>query len=159
MGVHSQRADTRSVPLRPMTAEDISAVARLEQAAFSDPWPASGFRELLQAPHTVMAVAEAAGEVVGYSVVAVVADEAELANIAVDPAYQRHGVARRLVGAAMEAARRRGASTLYLEVREGNAAARALYAALGFEEVGRRPGYYRRPDEDALVLARSLEAP
>lgn len=146
----------QGVRLRPMTAQDLPAVARLEQGAFSDPWPASGFRELLQAPQTVMAVAEAAGQVVGYSVVAVAADEAELANIAVDPAHQRHGIARRLVGAAMDEARERGARTLYLEVREGNATARALYAALGFLEVGRRPGYYRRPDEDALVLSRSL---
>lgn len=146
----------QGVRLRPMTAQDIPAVAELEQGAFSDPWPASGFHELLQAPHTVMAVAEAAGQVVGYCVVAVAADEAELANIAVDPTHQRHGIARRLVGAALDEARDRGARTLYLEVREGNAAARALYAALGFLEVGRRPGYYRRPNEDALVLSRSL---
>jgi ribosomal-protein-alanine N-acetyltransferase len=140
-----------------MTEADLPVVTRLERASFSDPWPASGFLELLHAPHSLLTVAEERGTVVGYSVLVVVADEAELANLAVDPAWHRRGIAQHLVRGVMQEAGQRGARTLYLEVREGNLAARALYAGLGFSAIGRRPGYYRHPDEDALVLQRALD--
>ena len=49
-----------------------------------------------------------------------------------------------------------GVRALYLEVRDSNAAARALYGSLGFTQVGRRRGYYQHPTEDALLLRRDL---
>ena len=68
------------------------------------------------------------------------------------PDTRRGGIGRALVQKVISALTERGARQIYLEVRESNAGARAMYGALGFQEVGRRRGYYRRPIEDAIVL-------
>jgi ribosomal-protein-alanine acetyltransferase len=99
-------------------------------------------------------VAETRGtEAIGGYVVAIdAADEGEILNLAVAPAGRRSGLGRALVQHILEALTGRGARYIYLEVRGSNAPARALYAAHGFKEVGRRKAYYRRPVEDAIVL-------
>ena len=83
------------------------------------------------------------------------ADEAEILMLAVLPAARRQGLGRRLVEACAAEAARHGATTLFLEVAAGNDAARALYRATGFAQVGRRRGYYA-DGADALVLRRPL---
>lgn len=85
----------------------------------------------------------------------VAADEAEILTIAVLPELRRQGRARALLEAAAAKAAAAGAVSLFLEVAQANAAARALYAAAGFAPVGRRRGYYG-PGADALVLRRAL---
>jgi ribosomal protein S18 acetylase RimI-like enzyme len=87
-----------------------------------------------------------------------VADELEILFVATDPRHRRRGVARALLGRAIVAARDEGAARLVLEVASGNAAARALYASFGFEEVGVRRGYYADGD-DAVMMARAADAP
>jgi ribosomal-protein-alanine N-acetyltransferase len=106
-------------------------------------------------------VADAGGEVRGYIVAWFVLDEGEIGNLAVADEARRNGVGARLLDGAIAAVRTAGVDALYLEVRDSNAAARALYASRGFVEVGRRRDYYRRPKEDALVLRLELagEAP
>lgn len=97
--------------------------------------------------------AESDGTLVGYALFRLADIEAELARIAVGPPARRQGLARRLLRASLEALDQREVQQTFLEVRTTNHPARALYAAMGFKEVGRRPGYY--PDgTDALVLAR-----
>jgi ribosomal-protein-alanine N-acetyltransferase len=142
--------------IRPASSADLAAVAAIEVAAFSDPWSPSSFRTLLGNPAVCFSVAERDGAAVGYSVAWFAADEAELANIAVAAAARGGGVGALLLDAVLAEAAHRGASTVYLEVRESNAAARRLYASRHFAEVGRRRRYYRNPAEDALVLARAL---
>jgi len=83
-------------------------------------------------------------------------DEGEIANIAVAPDEWGAGIGRALLDAALDEADRRRATAVYLEVRDSNERARHLYRSRGFEEVGRRRGYYRRPVEDAIVLRRAL---
>ena len=75
-------------------------------------------------------------------------EESELLNLAVDPAFRRLGIGRRLVSAITYS----HGGTLWLEVREGNAAARKLYESLGFHETGRRAGYYADSCESAIVM-------
>jgi ribosomal-protein-alanine N-acetyltransferase len=130
-----------------------TALAALHAMAFADPWPASAFAALLSLPETRLdAVAD------GFILTRLAADEAEILTLAVCPLGRRRGVGRRLVDTASAALAAEGATRLFLEVAEDNAAARALYAKAGFAEVGRRPGYYGRPSGtvDALVLARDL---
>lgn len=91
----------------------------------------------------------------GFILARVAADEAEILTLAVLPACQRQGVATRLLQAATTRARRFGAQAMLLEVAEANVAGRALYAAAGFAQVGRRRGYYA-PGVDALVLRLAL---
>jgi ribosomal-protein-alanine N-acetyltransferase len=92
------------------------------------------------------------GEVVGYVAVWWLVDEAHVSAIAVDPAWRRQGVARCLMAALQEEARRRDMASLTLEVRASNTAARQLYAGFGLRPVGRRVAYYTDTGEDALIL-------
>jgi len=135
----------------------VPAVHAIEQAAFSDPWSARDFRECV-ASDVVFLVAAASDGVAGYVVAQDAADEGEILNLAVTPARHRDGIGRALVERVLVTLAGRGVQRVFLEVREGNAAARALYAALGFQEVGRRPRYYRRPVEDAIVLRAAIPA-
>ena len=133
-----------SLLLRRATEADLGAVARIQQASGGAAhW---NVRDYL-AYDFVLAVA--AGRVVGFSVARRVAeDESELLNLAVDPAYRRRGIGRRLLGELTS----RHAGTLYLEVRESNAAARKFYKAFGFSEIATRPDYYPESRESAIVM-------
>ncbi len=148
------------VELRPATAADLAPVAAIEAAAFSDPWSLEAFQALLGQPQVAWDVAVAAdGTVVGYCVLLLAGVEGDVANIATAPGWRGRGVAHRLLVEACRTARRRGVDALFLEVREGNAPARALYARHGFQPVGRRRAYYRDPVEDALILRLLLTDP
>ena len=96
---------------------------------------------------------------IGTAICRLVADEAELLTIAVDPDHRRRGAARRLLEAVIAHARDGGARTLFLEVGADNPGARTLYESLGFGMVGRRVGYYERkgrPDVDAFIMRLTL---
>jgi ribosomal-protein-alanine acetyltransferase len=86
------------------------------------------------------------------------ADEGEILNLAVAPAARRRGLGRLLVERALAHLVEAGARAAYLEVRQSNSAARRLYGKLGFQEVGTRVAYYRRPTEDAVVLRAAISA-
>jgi len=130
-------------------------VHAIEQAVFADPWSTQDFRDCVMSD-ALFLVAEGNGAdaIAGYVVALDAADEGEILNLAVAPAGRRTGLGRALVENVLEALAERGVRQVYLEVRESNAPARALYAAHGFREVGRRKQYYRRPAEDAIVLRR-----
>jgi [ribosomal protein S18]-alanine N-acetyltransferase len=89
--------------------------------------------------------------VLGFIVVGNVGAEWELENIAVAANARRRGLAARLMNEFMDVARGRGADNIFLEVRESNHAARALYNKWAFVETGRRKNYYSEPVEDAVV--------
>lgn len=130
------------------------AMALLHAAAFPPPerWSAAAFATQLALPG-VFGLLDERG---GMALARAVADEAELLTIAVHPEARRLGVGRALLTAVLAEAVRRGAETVFLEVAETNAPARALYAALAFAPLGRRPGYYVAAD--ALVLRRAMAA-
>jgi ribosomal-protein-alanine N-acetyltransferase len=148
------------VVLRSASRDDLEAVVAIETVSFSDPpWSRDSFTTLLNNPRAIFTVAcdPVDGAVVGYVVAWLVADEAEVANLAVAPSHRARGVGARLLDAALSSARRGGARAAHLEVRDSNATARALYASRGFELVGRRRRYYRSPEEDALLLRCDLQ--
>jgi ribosomal-protein-alanine N-acetyltransferase len=154
----------RAVRLRRATDADVDAVAAIERASFGDPWSPDSFASLVRNADAFFTVADGGGAgaprdaLLGYVVAWFVLDEAELANIAVAASARGGGVGARLLDAALEEARRRGAAQVFLEVRESNAVARRLYASRGFIELGRRRRYYRAPVEDALVLRLTMPA-
>ena len=156
---HAGSASTpRHLVIRPARRDDVDDVAAIERRAFSDPWSANSFRALFGNPLVHFAVAEDSitGRILGYVVTWFVVDEGEIANLAVSQEMRRGGIGARLLDHALEVARERRCQVVFLEVRESNAAARALYASRGFEVAGRRSKYYRKPVEDALVLRRAL---
>lgn len=143
--------------IRAATGLDIEAVAAIERTVFADPWSRRSFADLLSAPHVIFRVAtDETDTVAGYAVVLTVWDECELANLAVAREVQRCGVGRRLLSAVHGAAIELGCRRMFLEVRASNLAAGALYRSAGFRAVGRRPRYYARPVEDAIVMRADL---
>lgn len=138
--------------LVPMDKSHLDAVAALERVCFSKPWPRSMLEDELYNPNVSLVVAEEEdGAVLGYGEVGVVLDEGCLEKIAVDPAWRRQGVAEAILSAYLRFGRAKLAF-LTLEVRASNEAAIGLYKKLGFEEVGRRKGYYTEPKEDAVLM-------
>lgn len=171
-----ERGRAPGIIVTPATAGDLDRVAAIEGASFGDPWSRHAFERLLgdervffsvacaprnhAARHGDTAAPDGEGSVVvGYVAAWFIMDEGEIANLAVAPEARGHGIGALLLDSAIAAARARGVSAVYLEVRDSNVPARRLYASRGFTEVGRRRRYYRRPVEDALVLRLVLPAP
>lgn len=150
-------AAPEGVTVRVAGEGDLAAIHAIECASFGDPWALEGFRALLDHPRTKLEVAVGAdGELLGYAVAWYVADESEIANIAVAAHARRRGVGALLLDRILRAAAAFGAKMVFLEVRESNEEARKLYEARGFEIAGKRNKYYRKPDEDALIMRRKL---
>lgn len=132
---------------------DALRLAAIEKQAFSDPWPANAFVDVLQMPSVHAVVAVGTDDVPqAYCILIIAADQGEIANLAVAPEGRRQGLASHLLRDALKFASGRGVVSVYLEVRETNVAARALYESHEFHPIGRRRGYYQHPPEDALVL-------
>ena len=134
-----------------------SALAALHARAFEGQgraWSAAEFSGLLASPHVVCVPSPA-----GFALGRVIAGEAELLTLAVDPAQQRSGHGSALLAGFEQEAAQRGAASAYLDVSAQNAPALALYAQAGYREVARRAGYYHPPDgstADALILTKDL---
>ena len=145
--------------IRAATAEDAAGVAALEALCFGDDaWtPPMVLSELTGSDRDALVALEDTA-LVGYAMTLASGDVVDLLRIAVRPEARRRGVARALLDAVLERAKRTRAERVLLEVRVGNAAARAFYAAAGFAEIARRRGYYR-DGSDALVLALPLPGP
>lgn len=142
------------VLIRIARPSDLEAILRIERQVFGDPWSPESFAPEFDDAYTWFRVAEVAGEVAGYIIARIVAQQGEIANIAVAPARQGSGLGGRLLDAAIAAAEAAECEAVWLEVRVTNESAKRLYWSRGFEPIGRRKAYYRDPVEDALVLRR-----
>ena len=139
----------KAMVIRPLIIDDLEEVVALETANAPNPWSEGVFRNELAAENRIYLAAEEDG-VVGFAGVMVVADEAHVTNLLVEPEWRRRGIGLELMKTLIEAAVEAGARHVTLEVRSQNEAARALYARLGLAPVGVRKGYYG--DDDALIL-------
>ena len=140
-----------------MNESHVAAVAELEKLSFSLPWDEASVAGELTNPLSLWLVAVEDGELAGYVGSQSVMGEADMMNLAVKPEYRRRGVGEKLVRNLVEELKAQKVYCLTLEVRASNAPAIALYEKLGFVPVGRRPGYYRSPREDALILRKEWE--
>ena len=138
--------------IRLLNESDIAQLAQLEKLCFQDPWSASAFTYELTNPLSLWLVAADGDTVAGYVGSQTVMGESDMMNVAVAPAYRRQGIAEKLIIRLMEMLNERQSKSLTLEVRKSNSPAICLYDKLGFVQVGCRPGYYRNPKEDALIL-------
>ena len=150
-----------AVRLHPAGPLESGVVAALQQACFpEDPWDEASVATLTAPPAGFAVIAlDGQDQPVGFVMARVAAEDAEILAIGVLPQARRGGVGRLLVEAALAGCRDLGATALFLEVAEDNQAAWTLYKACGFFSVGRRPGYYKRPDGRvaALVLRCNLD--
>jgi len=138
---------------------DLAGIAAIESASlpWATHWTGDSYLEAPGAEKWAW-VAESGSGIAGFVLARGAADEMEILNLAVAPAARRHGVGRALIHAALEEGAARGAICVFLEVRASNADAMAFYARLGFAVSGRRLKYYREPEEDAVLMARTLPA-
>ncbi len=139
-----------------MKDKDLVEVVEIEKETFTDPWSYDAFNGDLANELSWPVTALVDGKVVGYSALYIVADELQIGNFAVAPQYQRQGIGRKMMNEIINIAGQRECTHIYLEVRESNNAAIALYASFGFVNVGRRVGYYRNPRESAILMAKEL---
>lgn len=140
-----------------MEKTHVAAVANLEKLCFSEPWSEKSVASELENPLSLWLVAAEGENVLGYVGSQSVLGEADMMNLAVLPEARRRGIGERLVLDLVDALKAKEVHSLTLEVRASNEGAKALYEKLGFAEVGRRPHYYVKPKEDALILRKEWE--
>jgi ribosomal-protein-alanine N-acetyltransferase len=140
-----------------MGEDDLDEVLAIENVIYTHPWTRGNFSDSLRAAYDCRTW-RLAGELVGYFVLIAAAGEAHLLNLSIAARYQRRGQGSALLREALELARRRGAASVFLEVRPSNAAAQSLYTRFGFRRIAVRRGYYPAHfgREDALVYTREL---
>jgi ribosomal-protein-alanine N-acetyltransferase len=145
--------------IRALGPADASVLAALHEESFEESWSTQTFAGLMALPGAFGFLALAQGAPAGFVLARVAADEAEILTLAVARASRERGLGKELVNRAMGLAAAEGAERMFLEVAEDNAAGQALYLALGFAEIGRRPAYYGKPGlarKDALLMSRNL---
>lgn len=135
----------------------VEGIAQLERICFSDPWSEKSIRSEVSNPLSLWLVATDGDKIAGYVGSQSVLGWADMMNLAVAPEYRRLGIGENLVIELINRLKENQVTCLTLEVRLSNSAAIALYSKLGFLEVGRRPGYYHNPREDALILRKEWE--
>jgi [ribosomal protein S18]-alanine N-acetyltransferase len=139
---------------------DAAAMAEVHAQAFRRGWSEEEFERLLADAHVIAERATAGRELVGFSIIRIAADEAEILSIAVKPSWRRRGLAGHMLDLQLRRLAGCGVARLFLEVDEGNMAARRLYARAQFREVGRRNAYYRVATDAspsaALIMRRDL---
>ena len=140
-----------------MNPGHVAQVAELEKLCFSDPWSEKSVAFELENNLSLWLVSEDGDRIAGYVGSQTVLDETDMMNIAVHPDYRRRGIAEALVDALVLELKALGSRCLTLEVRASNEPAIKLYEQLGFEQIGKRPRYYRNPREDALILRKEWE--
>jgi ribosomal-protein-alanine N-acetyltransferase len=137
-------------------ADAVMAIAAQAQEAAS--WSKESYIRFAGEVGSLVLVLEADGEPRGFLVGRLVADQAELLNLAVSGSQRREGAGTALLARAFQEWHSRGAKTVYLEVRESNTGAIAFYEKHDFAKTGLRKGYYRSPDEAALTMVKKLTA-
>lgn len=142
-----------SYTIRKMTLDDLEQVVAIDHVSFSLPWPVSSFQfELTDNPASRSWVADLDGRIVGMVVAWLIVDEIHIATIATHPDFRKQGIGKNLLLHTLRSAKEEGAITSFLEVRESNDAALEMYRKFGFAESGRRDGYYKDNDEDAILM-------
>jgi ribosomal-protein-alanine N-acetyltransferase len=163
-----QLSDT--LMIRPAASGDIPSLLRIEQACPSAAhWSESQYQEMFSSGHEslgrLILIADSPVSphrppaILGFLVARHLAPEWELENIVVAPSARQKGIGARLLDALLSKAKATNSAAVFLEVRESNAAARALYAKAGFEQTGRRKSYYVNPLEDAILYRHNINPP
>jgi [ribosomal protein S18]-alanine N-acetyltransferase len=156
------------VQIRSATLADVTSLIRLErQSATAGHWTEDQYRQALKSGSTkrlflviesspTTPPSDAPTSILGFLVAQNIAPEWELENIIVATTARRKGLGKRLLQHLLAVAREANGDSVFLEVRESNTAARALYEKAGFVQTGRRKSYYTSPPEDAILYRRSL---
>lgn len=142
----------RKILIRPMRAEDTEAVAALEAASFSQPWSRQDFLDVAEKGNALYIVAVDEGQIVGCCGVWNICGDGNISNVLVEEKLRCRGIGRLLLQTLLTWGKELGITAYTLEVRISNVSAIYLYESLGFERAGIRPHFYKKPEEDALIM-------
>ena len=138
--------------IRRALPKDASEIAKAELDIFTDPWNEGDIISVISTEGSMCYTALSDGNVISYIIGRQIAPEGEIYRIATIPEHRQRGVAYKLLDYAVKCERARGLESLFLEVREKNVAARALYSSYGFREIGVRKNYYKNPTDNAIIM-------
>ena len=148
--------------LRPMHTDDLDAIMQIEPTIYSHPWTRGNFSDSLNSGYSAW-VLEQDNEMIGYSLMMMVLDEAHLLNLSIAKAQQKRGLGRYLLEHMLKIAKNHKAANIFLEVRPSNISAISLYENMGFCEISMRRGYYPADPktsetgrEDAVLMGLAL---
>jgi ribosomal-protein-alanine N-acetyltransferase len=141
-----------------MAHDHLFEAIEIERRCFADPWSLNMLQSEVESQNSLYlaAIDSDNGRLAGYAGIVRILDEGHIHNVAVDLVYRKRGIGRMLIGELLTCARETGLRSIFLEVRESNTAAIALYSGFGFETAGRRKNYYQNPVEDALLMTLTL---
>ncbi|MCU1242230.1 MAG: rimI [Candidatus Acidoferrum typicum] len=160
MATDDKGTDSIALKVRAFRPSDVVSISEiLRDSTEAAQWPSESHAKLAATPGGVFLVCETITRLVGFLAARQVADEAEILNIAVYCDFRRKGVASTLLLAALDNFRRSAITRVFLELRESNQPARALYERHGFVPAGIRKSYYRDPTEHALCMQKKLTDP
>lgn len=144
---------------REMAASDLAAVVRIEQQATAFPWSQKNFADCLKSNHKAWVFLSDNNEIVAYTIVQKVVDEAHLLNICVKSDSQGKGLGRDVLNHVISFANTMSAVLIVLEVRSSNQRAQQLYLSAGFNEMSVRKNYYPAKEgrEDAILMGLDLD--
>ena len=133
---------------------DIDAIVRVENACFSTPWSIDAIKHEICENKLAdfMIACDEENNIIGYIGIWTLLDECQINKIAVMPEKRKIGIGKTILNHVIELTRDMGVKSWYLEVRESNTAAQALYRSAGFSSVGTRMNYYINPVEDAVLM-------
>ncbi|HEY8411313.1 MAG TPA: ribosomal protein S18-alanine N-acetyltransferase [Pyrinomonadaceae bacterium] len=163
---HKTAASENEVAIVRMTEHDLLEVVEIEELSGLSRWGwaayyaelQGGNRELMLVAKPLNAPPLANHQIAGYIVARETAGELHINNVAVREQYRRRGYGALLLGRVLDEARKKRAIAAFLEVRNGNSAAQALYQKCGFKAIAKRPNYYSDPLEDAVVMTCDLRS-
>ncbi len=145
-------------PPRTMKGADVEAVAKIEKTCFAHPWTPEGLLEGIENPTARFFVAVSEEKTVAYIGANNVSGEVYITNIAVLPTHRQKGIGELLLSYLLSVSKKENAEFVTLEVRESNQKAIRLYEKLEFSKCGHRKGFYRDPDEDALIFTHNFNS-
>ncbi len=148
--------DTIIMEIVPFDETHIKGIFELENECFSAPWSEESVKAELDNENAHFLVAQAGNKVIGYMGVHEIVGEAYVANIAVNNAYRRRGVASALMQRAEKDAKERNCEFISLEVRKSNFSAISLYEKRGYKIMGERKNFYSNPTENAIIMTLEL---
>jgi len=144
------------IVFRRMVEKDLEKVAEIERQIFSDPWSYNAFKTDLANDMAFPVIAELENLVIGYANLYIVAGEVQVGNFAIAPGYRNRGIGKKLMNEILRIAAEGKCDSIFLEVRESNEPAKALYTSFGFKSTGLRRNYYSNPRESAIIMVREV---
>lgn len=138
--------------IRPMQAQDLPQVVKLEEICFSMPWKEKDFAEALEKDYYYFLVAEEAGVIIGQAGLIISFEEADITNVAVLPERRKQNIGSKVIEQLLMDGEKLGVRYFTLEVRESNSPAIGLYEKYGFVSEGIRKNFYEKPTENAVIM-------